>query len=120
MLTGGEFMAISQGNDPVEVEGRPLFMTSSEYANARAAAGHRGSRRTPGSTSTSIPNEQDQAFAELLLSSRRVPLRRFGLMPGAVGSGTFWKETIAWIIGESTDDDSRQHRGSLAEVLIGF
>ena len=26
------------------------------------------------------------------------------MMPGAVGSGTFWTEATAWIVGGSTDD----------------
>ena len=26
------------------------------------------------------------------------------MMPGAVGSGTFWTEVTAWVIGGSTDD----------------
>ena len=38
-------------------------------------------------------------------------------MPGAVGAGSFWKEMTAWITGESTQDDARQHREVLARVL---
>ena len=37
------------------------------------------------------------------------------LMPAAVGAGSFWKEMTAWITGQSTQDDPRQHRGLLAQ-----
>jgi alpha-glucoside transport system substrate-binding protein len=103
MLTGGEFMAITKGNDRPEVKDTQLFMTSADYANARAALGSWISANK-GLDIAKIPSKQDQEFAQLLLKSDVARFDGSDSMPGAVGSGTFWKQATAWIVGESTDD----------------
>jgi len=103
MLTGGEFMAITKGNDRPEVKDTQLFMTSADYANARAAEGAWISANK-GLKIDQIPDKSDQDFANLLLSSDVARFDGSDSMPGAVGSGTFWKQATAWITGESTDD----------------
>jgi alpha-glucoside transport system substrate-binding protein len=103
MLTGGEFMAITKGNDRPEVKDTQLFMTSADYANARASFGSWISPNK-GLKSESIPVKSDQDFAQLLLSSDVARFDGSDTMPGAVGSGTEWKQITAWITGESTDD----------------
>ena len=103
MLTGGEFMAITKGNDRPEVKDTQLFMTSADYANARAAEGAWISANK-GLDIAAIPDKSDQDFANLLLSSDAARFDGSDSMPGAVGSGTFWKQATAWITGESTDD----------------
>jgi len=103
MLTGGEFMAITKGNDRPEVKDTQLFMTSADYANARAALGSWISANK-GLKIDAIPTKSDQDFAKLLLSSDVARFDGSDSMPGAVGSGTFWKQATAWITGESTDD----------------
>ena len=103
MLTGGEFMAITKGNDRPEVKDTQLFMTSADYANARAAEGAWISANK-GLNIDQIPAKSDQDFANLLLSSDVARFDGSDSMPGAVGSGTFWKQATAWITGESTDD----------------
>ena len=45
-----------------------------------------------------------KAFAELLKNSDVFRFDGADMMPGAVGSGTFWTEATAWIVGGSTDD----------------
>ena len=44
------------------------------------------------------------SFAELLASSEVFRFDGADMMPGAVGSGTFWTEATAWIVGGSTED----------------
>ena len=77
----------------------------------------RGSRPTRASRSTQIPAKSDQDFAKLLLSSDVARFDGSDSMPGAVGSGTFWKQATAWITGESTDDFLKNVNDQLAKVL---
>ena len=42
------------------------------------------------------------SFAELLASSEIFRFDGADMMPGAVGSGTFWTEATAWIVGGDT------------------
>ena len=44
------------------------------------------------------------SFADLLASAEIFRFDGADLMPGAVGSGTFWTEATAWIVGGSTED----------------
>ena len=104
MLTGGEFMAITKGNDRPEVKDTQLFMTSADYANARAAEGawisaNKGLKidRDPGASPTRTSPTCCCPATSTASTGRTA-------MPGAVGSGTFWKQATAWITGESTDD----------------
>ena len=102
MLTGGEFMAITEGNDRPEVKDTQLFMTSADYATARAALGSWISANK-GLDVAKIPSKQDQEFAQLLLASDVARFDGSDSMPGAVGSGSFWKGATAWITGASTE-----------------
>jgi alpha-glucoside transport system substrate-binding protein len=43
------------------------------------------------------------SFAELLASSEIFRFDGADMMPGAVGSGTFWTEATAWIVGGDTE-----------------
>ncbi len=42
------------------------------------------------------------SFAELLASSEIFRFDGADMMPGAVGSGSFWTEATAWIVGGDT------------------
>jgi len=103
MLTGGEFMAVTAGNDRPVVMDAVMYMTSSEYANQRAALGSWISANK-GLDIAAIPDAQDQEFAELLLSSEVARFDGSDSMPSEVGAGSFWRETTAWIVGGSTED----------------
>jgi alpha-glucoside transport system substrate-binding protein len=46
----------------------------------------------------------NKKFAELLKGADVFRFDGSDLMPGAVGSGTFWTEATKWIVGGSTDD----------------
>ena len=56
-------------------------------------------------------------FAELQADADVFRFDGSDLMPGAVGSGTFWTEVTAWVTGGSTDDFAEQRRGQLARQL---
>ena len=58
------------------------------------------------------------SFAELLASSDVFRFDGADQMPGAVGSGTFWTEATAWIVGGSTDDMLNNIERELARQLI--
>ena len=56
------------------------------------------------------------SFAELLASSEIFRFDGADMMPGAVGSGTFWTEATAWIVGGSTEDMLDNIEGQLARL----
>ena len=49
-----------------------------------------------------ITDPLNASFAELLASSEVFRFDGADMMPGAVGSGTFWTEATAWIVGGDT------------------
>lgn len=101
MLGGGELLSVT--NDRPEVLDAVLFLSSADYANARAAQGSWISANKGLDTSV-IPDDLDKQFGELLLSSDVFRFDGSDMMPGEVGAGSFWKETTAWIVGGSTED----------------
>jgi alpha-glucoside transport system substrate-binding protein len=103
LLTGGEFMAITKGNDRPEVKDTVLFMASADYVNTEIQISSRISANKHMDISL-IKSPQDREVAKLLQSADVARFDGSDSMPGAVGSGTFWKQATAWIVGESTDD----------------
>ena len=99
MLGGGELLSIT--NDRPVVKDAVMFLSSADYANARAVQGSWISANKGLDTSV-IPDEIDKQFADLLLSSDVFRFDASDMMPGAVGAGTFWTETTAWITGNDT------------------
>ena len=83
-----------------------------------ANAGPRSCRPATTSTPSLITDPLLASFAELLASSEIFRFDGADMMPGAVGSGTFWTEATAWIVGGDTEDHARQHRSELARRLI--
>lgn len=103
VLGGGEFVAAFA--DRPEVKAFQTFLSSADWANAKAKA-------TPGGGWVSANNGLDPAnlvspidklSAETLADPNAV-FRFDGsdLMPGAVGAGTFWKGLTNWITGSET------------------
>ena len=100
MLGGGELLSAT--NDRPVVMDAIRFMSSADYANARAAEGNWISANKDYDLNN-IPNELDKQFADLLVSSDVFRFDGSDMMPGAVGAGTFWTEAVAWIIGGDTE-----------------
>ena len=102
MLVAGEFMGMFR--DAPEVQDTVLFMTSSEYANARAAESAWMSANT-GLDVSVYTDPLDKQLAELFLASDITRFDGGDLMPAEVGQGTFWTEMTNWIgTGKDTQD----------------
>lgn len=103
VLGGGEFVAAFA--DRPEVQAFQTYLASPEWANAKAAVSGPGwvSANT-GLDATLLPSPIDQLAAEQFQDPEAT--FRFDasdLMPGEVGSGSFWREMTAWIA-EDKDD----------------
>jgi alpha-glucoside transport system substrate-binding protein len=103
VLAGGEFpLAFS---DRPEVQAFQTYLSSADWANQKALA-------TPGGGWVSANTELDPAnlatdFDRLsfeILADPDAVIRFDGsdLMPGEVGSGTFWTGIVEWLTGDST------------------
>lgn len=101
VLVGGEFTAAFA--DRPEVKAFQTYLASLEWANERAKTCGGGGCVTA-NTQTDVEllkNPIDKLSAEILTDEASTS--RFDgsdLMPGAVGSGTFWKGMTDWIIGQ--------------------
>ena len=101
VLVGGEFTAAFA--DRPEVKAFQTYLASVEWANERAkTCGGGGCVTANTQTDVSLlKNPIDKLSAEILTDEASTS--RFDgsdLMPGAVGSGTFWKGMTDWIIGQ--------------------
>ena len=101
MLGGGDINAAT--NNKPETFDTIRFVSSVEYANARAKSSGTFSPRKDYDTKQ-LQDPFDQVFADIGKSADVFRFDGSDQMPGAVGSGSFWKESTAWIVGESTDD----------------
>ena len=98
MLSGGTYIVAFNDNESTlkAIE----YMASPDYANNRIKANKGGFLSPNQDHDTSLYSDDlDRQLAELLVSSD--PLRFDGsdLMPGSVGTGTFWKEGTNWVLG---------------------
>ena len=102
MLGAGDIL--SAGTDKPETWDVILYATSNDYAvtmgNAEPAELSPRNDIDP----SLITDPLLASFAELLASSEVFRFDGADMMPGAVGSGTFWTEATAWIVGGSTED----------------
>jgi alpha-glucoside transport system substrate-binding protein len=104
LLIAGEFAAAF--DERPEVQAFQAFLASPEWSNAKAPVSG------PGWLSANIEldislleSPIDQLSAELLQDPETVA--RFDasdIMPGEVGSGTFWREMTEWIASDKPDD----------------
>ncbi|MEO5608102.1 MAG: ABC transporter substrate-binding protein [Ornithinibacter sp.] len=105
VLGGGEFVAAF--TDRPEVKAFQTYLASVEWANERAKTCGSGGCVTANKNADPnlLKNPIDKLSAEQL-TDKTATFRFDGsdLMPGAVGSGTFWKGMTDWIIGK--DDKS--------------
>jgi alpha-glucoside transport system substrate-binding protein len=90
-LTGGIFAAAFA--DRPEVMKTMKFIASKDFADARAPVG--GFLSPNKNTDTSkYPTAIERNFAEILAKAAPVRFDASDLMPGAVGSGTFWTAAV--------------------------
>jgi alpha-glucoside transport system substrate-binding protein len=104
LLVAGEFAAAF--DDRPEVQAFQAFLASPEWSNAKAPVSGPGWLSANSELDVSLLESPiDQLSAELLRDEEAVA--RFDasdLMPGEVGSGTFWREMTEWIASDKPDD----------------
>ena len=105
VLGGGEFVAAF--DDRPEVQAFQTYLASDTWANEKAKATPSGDWVTAntGLDVNNLVSPIDKLSGEIFQDPEAT--FRFDasdLMPGAVGAGSFWKESTAWITGKSTKD----------------
>ena len=101
VLGGGEFVAAFA--DRPEVKAFQTYLSSVEWANERATTCGTGGCVTANKNADPelLKNPVDKLSAEILTDeSATFRFDASDLMPGAVGSGTFWKGMTNWITGQ--------------------
>jgi alpha-glucoside transport system substrate-binding protein len=107
VLVGSEF--ITAFEDRPEVRAFATFLATSDYANVRAAVpGEAGGfvSANLGLDPANLANPIDKLTAEQFQDPEAII--RFDasdLMPGAVGSGSFWTEMTNWIANDKPDQE---------------
>ena len=113
VLGGGEFVAAFA--DRPEVKAFQTYLASAEWANAKAKATPTGGwvSANKGLDINNLVSPIDKLSAETLADEKAV-FRFDGsdLMPGAVGSGTFWRGMTNWITGSNTKTELDMIEGS--------
>jgi alpha-glucoside transport system substrate-binding protein len=102
VLGGGEFIAAFA--DRPEVKAFQTYLASDTWANAKAAEGGNVVSANKGLKIDQCKcSDVDKLSLELLQDPKTV-FRFDGsdLMPAAVGSNAFWKQSTSWITGQST------------------
>jgi alpha-glucoside transport system substrate-binding protein len=100
MLGAGDILAA--GTDKPETWDVILYATSADYALEMANASPPELSPRNDIDVSKITDPLNASFAELLASSEIFRFDGADMMPGAVGSGTFWTEATAWIVGGDT------------------
>ncbi|GAB2457160.1 ABC transporter substrate-binding protein [Nocardioides hungaricus] len=105
VLGGGEF--VTAFDDRPEVQAFQTYLSTDVWANEKAKATPGGGwvSANTGLDPANLASPIDKLSAETLQDPEAV-FRFDGSdqMPSAVGAGTFWKEMVAWITGQSTED----------------
>lgn len=102
---GGEFVAAF--DDRPEVQAFQTYLSSAEWANAKALATPAGGwvSANKGLDKENLSTDFDKLSADILADPKTVS--RFDasdLMPGEVGAGTFWTGIVNWLTGSSTQE----------------
>lgn len=105
VLGGGDFIVAF--SDRPEVQAFQSYLSTDTYANDKAIATPQGGwvSANSGLDVANLTSPIDQLSAEILQDPAAV--FRFDAsdqMPSAVGSGTFWREMVSWITGQSRED----------------
>ncbi len=100
VLGGGEFVAAF--SDKPEVQAVQTFLASQEFTTQRAKLGNWVS-----ANKTVDPGLFTNPVDKLSVTILQDPNTQFrfdgsDLMPGSVGSGSFWKQMVEWLNGKDT------------------
>ncbi|MEH1015884.1 ABC transporter substrate-binding protein [Micromonospora sp. CPCC 206060] len=101
LLGGGEFnLAFS---DRPEVKAFQTYLSTDTWANIKVSVSQGWVSANKGVDASKLTSPVDKLAAELLQDPNAV-FRFDGsdMMPGAVGSNAFWKQSTSWITGQST------------------
>ncbi|SDT41031.1 ABC transporter substrate-binding protein [Actinoplanes derwentensis] len=101
VLGGGEFVVAFA--DRPEVKAFQTYLSSDTWANAKAKLSSGWVSANKGLDPNNLTNPVDKLSAEILLDPNAT-FRFDGsdMMPAAVGSNAFWKQTTNWITGQDT------------------
>jgi alpha-glucoside transport system substrate-binding protein len=102
MLGGGDL--VSAGTDKPETFAALAYTNSAQYQSDIVVAGETGLSTRKDFDTTLIKDPNQKAWADLLKGSDVFRFDGADMMPAKVGSGSFWKEATAWILGGNTDD----------------
>jgi len=100
-VEGGGDMAGLFSKDNPSAKKLMKYLTSKEFGDAMAPLGWYLSPRKDVDT-TKYPNKLTQQFAQINNAATEFVFDGSDQMPGAVGSGSFWKEMVTWISGGET------------------
>jgi alpha-glucoside transport system substrate-binding protein len=102
MLGGGDL--VGAGTDKPETFALLAYMNGAQYQTDIIASGNGDLSTRKDFDTSAIKDPIQKGFADLLKGSDVFRFDGADMMPAAVGSGSFWKEATAWILGGSTDD----------------
>jgi alpha-glucoside transport system substrate-binding protein len=102
MLGGGDLIAA--GTDKPETFAVLMYTGSLQYQTDLVKAGDTSLSTRKDFDTSSFSDPVIKGFADLLKSSDVFRFDGADMMPAAIGSGAFWTEATAWILGGSTDD----------------
>lgn len=104
-LTGGIYA--SAFADRPEVMEVMKYIASPEFGNSRAGNEIGGYLSPNSNVDTSLyTTELDQTFGQILADAEPVRFDASDLMPGAVGSGTFWSAAVDVVAGSASVEDA--------------
>ncbi|MEV6304723.1 ABC transporter substrate-binding protein [Actinoplanes sp. NPDC051861] len=101
VLGGGEFVLAFA--DRPEVKAFQTYLSSDTWANAKAKLSSGWVSANKGLDPNNLKNPIDQLSATILLDpNSQFRFDGSDMMPAAVGSNAFWKQTTNWITGQDT------------------
>ncbi len=108
MLGGGNLMAAATNKpetfDVIAYTATPEYYFGVVGKDGKPDTGTAGLSTLKTFDTSKLPDPVQKGFADQLKSSEIFRFDGADMMPAAVGSGSFWKEATAWIVGGSTDD----------------
>ena len=99
-LGGGEF--VGAFSDAPAVQAVQLYLTTTEWNNAKASLGGWFSPHL-GLDTANIADPVNKVAVEILQNATTFRFDGSDLMPGEVGAGSFWTEMTAWIAEDKAD-----------------
>ena len=102
MLGGGDLAAAFSNDDATKKV--MSFVTSPQFNGGTKE----GSYISPHKTfdASQYPDETTRKVAQLAYQATVFRFDGSDQMPGAVGTGSFWKEMVAWVAGQKSQDEA--------------